>query len=108
MPSRTIRLSRAQIATITQDPQAIKFIESLQRDELEDADSVTVGASPYTYLAQRDGVLIVQGGTVSAISYLRNTGTINVGVVAGAISLLMADAVTITYTVAPTVTFLPS
>jgi hypothetical protein len=108
MPNRTIRLSRAQIATITEDPQAIKFFEALQPGPLDDSDSVTVGVSPYTYLAERDGVLIVQGGTVSAISYVRNSSSINVGVVAGAIPLLMADAVTITYTVLPTVTFLPS
>lgn len=105
---RTITLSRAQIAAITTDPQAIKFLEGLQRGPLEDADSVTVGVSPYTYLAERDGTLMVRGGTVSSIVYVRNTGTFNVGVVAGAIPILMADAVVITYTVLPTVTFLPT
>jgi len=105
---RTRRLSRDQIATITTDPQAIKFIESLQTGPLEDADVVTVGVSPYTYLAERDGTLVVQGGTVSQIAYVRNTGSINLGITAGPIPLLMADAITITYTVLPTVSFLPS
>lgn len=105
---RTIRLSRAQISTITQDPQAIKFLEALQSGPLEDADVVTVGASPFTYLAERDGTLVVRGGTVSQIEYLRNSGSINLGVIAGPIPVLMADAITITYTVLPTVTFLPA
>jgi len=105
---RTNRLSRAQIATITQDPQAIKFFEALQGGPLEDAGAVTVGASPFTYLAEDDGVLIVQGGTVSQIDYLRNTGTTNLGVTAGPVPVLAADTIIITYTVLPTVTFLPS
>jgi len=108
MSNRQARLSRAQIATITQDPQAIKFFEALQSGDLQDGGSVTVGVSPYTYLASQDGTLIVRGGTVSQISYVRNTGSFNIGVVAGPIPMLMADAVTITYTVLPTVTFLPS
>lgn len=105
---RTNKLSRSQIAAITTDPQAIKFFESLGGGDLEDANVITVGASPYTYLAERNGVLVVQGGTVSQIAYVRNSGTVNLGVTAGPVPLLMADAVTITYTVLPTVTFLPS
>lgn len=105
---RVRKLSRAQIATITTDPQAIKFFEALGGGELEDANAITVGASPYTYLADSDGVLVVRGGTVSQIAYVRNSGSINLGVIAGPIPLLAADAVTITYTVLPTVTFLPS
>lgn len=106
--SRTIRLSRVQISTISTDPQVIKFFESLQGGDLQDASPVAVGASPFTYLAERTGTLVVQGGTVTALSYVRNAGTVNLGVIAGPIPVLMADAVTITYAVAPTVTFLPS
>jgi hypothetical protein len=105
---RPIRLSRAQIATITQDPQAIKFFEALQSGDLQDSSAVTLGVSPYTYVAPGDGVLVVRGGTVSQIGYLRNTVSINIGVVAGPIPVLMADGIVITYTVAPTVTFIPS
>lgn len=106
--SRTIRLSRAQITTITQDPQAIKFFEALQGGVLQDAGAVTVGASPFTYLAEQAGLLIVSGGTVSQIAYLRNGISTITGVTAGPIPLLMADGVVITYTVLPTVTFIPS
>lgn len=105
---RLIKLSRAQIATITNDPQAIKFFEALGGGNLEDADSITVGLSPYTYLADRNGTLVVQGGTVSQIAYVRNGASTNLGVIAGPVPVLTADAVTITYSVLPTVTFLPS
>ncbi len=105
---RVERLSREQLARISTDPQVIKFFESLMRSTLPDPEVVTLGASPYTYLADRDGVLIIRAGTVSQLDYVRNTTSVPIGVVAGAIPMLLADAVVITYAVAPTVTFLPS
>ena len=106
--SRVSRLSRQQLAQISQDPQVIKFFESLMRGPLVDPVVVTVGASPFTYLAEGDGVLIVDGGTVSQVDYVRNSTSVDAGVVAGAFQILKADAITITYAAAPTVTFLPS
>lgn len=105
---RASRLSRQQLAQISTDPQVIKFFESLMRGPLVDPAVVTVGVSPFTYLAEGDGLLIIEGGTVSQVDYVRNTTTVDVGVVAGAVPVLAADAITITYAVAPTVTFLPS
>jgi len=107
MPSAN-RLSRAQLATISADSQIIKFFESLMRGQLVDPAVITVGASPYTYTAEADGLLIVAGGTVSQIAYLRNATSVPLGVIAGSVQVLSGDAITITYTVAPTVTFLPS
>lgn len=107
MPS-TSRLSRQQLAQISQDPQVIKFFESLMRGLPIEPAVVTVGASPFTYLAEVDGLLIIEGGTVSQVDYVRNTTSVNTGVVAGALPILSADAITITYAVAPTLTFLPS
>jgi hypothetical protein len=105
---RTTRLSRQQLAQISQDPQVIKFFEGLMRGPLLDPEVVTLGASPDTYIVEEDGVLIVNGGTVSQIDYTRNATAVPVGVVAGPIPVLAGDSITITYAVAPTVTFLPS
>lgn len=71
------------------------------------AEAVTPGASPYTFTAGRDGHLIVRAGTVSQIDYVRNGATSAIGVTAGLFPLLVGDGIRITYTVAPTVTFIP-
>lgn len=71
------------------------------------AESVTPGASPYTFTANRDGQLIVRDGTVSLIEYLRNGAATTIGLTAGLFPLLLGDGIKVTYTVAPTITFIP-
>jgi hypothetical protein len=71
-------------------------------------NSVTPTASPFVFTAPRRGFLIVQGGTVSFVSYSRDQVTFhNTGVVAGAIPASKGDLVSVTYSVAPTLTFVP-
>ena len=71
------------------------------------ATAVTVGASPYTYTnsSASNQQIFIQGGTVSAISFNPNGGT---GIALSAFTdniMVMRpnDALTITYTSAPTV-----
>lgn len=71
---------------------------------------VTPGASPYTYqnTSGRPGDMIVSGGTVSAIAFSRNNATFySVGGVSGVFPLSAYDFLRVTYTVAPTMTFIP-
>lgn len=70
-------------------------------------EAITVGASPYAYAPGFDGFATVSGGTVSSITISRDAGVTNVatGVVAGIFPLSLMDTLTITYTVAPTLTF---
>jgi len=71
---------------------------------------VTPGASPYTYqnTSGRPGNMIVSGGTVSAIAFSRDNATFySVGVVSGVFPLSAYDFLRVTYTVAPTMTFIP-
>jgi hypothetical protein len=71
--------------------------------------AVTPGASPYTYSAAVRGSLIVSGGTVSLIEFSRDGITFySVGQVAGMFLLCATDRLRITYTVLPTVTFVPA
>lgn len=71
--------------------------------------AVTLGASPYEYTAPRAGSVIVNGGTVSLIEFSRDgTNYYNVGQVAGMFRLNATDRLRITYTVVPTVTFVPT
>lgn len=73
----------------------------------ENVSPVTLGASPYTYTAPRGGTLIVTGGTVAAIAFSRDGVTFYSMLTAGSFPVGAADRVRITYTVAPTVTFVP-
>jgi hypothetical protein len=71
--------------------------------------ALTIGASPYTYVAGVKGSLIVSGGTVSAIAFSRDGATFySTGQTAGMFPLNARDSLRITYTVLPTVTFVPS
>lgn len=70
--------------------------------------TVTVGASPFDYIASAPGSVVVTGGTVSAIDITRNTVTLPTGQTAGIFPVATGDIVTITYSVAPDVSFVPS
>lgn len=72
------------------------------------AAAVTVTASPFTFTAPFNGAVAVAIGTVSAIALIRQGVSVPVGVVAGLIPVSRLDQVQITYTVAPTVNFLPT
>jgi hypothetical protein len=67
----------------------------------------TVEASPWTYTAGTIGDLFVTGGTVSAIVLSRSGASVTV-LTNRFIPMAANDTVTITYTVLPTVTFVPS
>lgn len=69
--------------------------------------SITAGASPYTYRTQQDGTLSIVGGTMSAVSLARAGVTISLAVSTPMIPISPGDAVTIAYTVAPTLKLIP-
>ena len=71
---------------------------------------VTPGASPYTYqnTSGRPGDMIVSGGAVSDVAFSRDNATFySVGIVSGVFPLSAYDFLRVTYTVAPTMTFIP-
>lgn len=70
------------------------------------AITVSPSASPFTYTALFNGVLSVTGGTVSAISIIRQGTTVATGITAGLVHVRRSDQVRVTYTSAPTVVFL--
>lgn len=79
---------------LTQPPQA--------------AQEVTVGGSPFTYTASVSGTLIVKGGAISALSFTRARTTIDITGLTDTVSMAQKDQTEITYTVAPSVWFVPS
>ena len=68
-------------------------------------EPVVLSASPFQYAASVVGTLVVTGGTVSLKQLTRKRDTITVADTM--ISVSLGDIVTVTYTVAPTITFVP-
>lgn len=70
--------------------------------------AITVGASPYAYTAPAAGMVVVSGGTVSAITLKRGApAAISVGETSGIIPVSAGDIVSTTYSVLPTMSFVP-
>jgi predicted Rossmann-fold nucleotide-binding protein len=67
--------------------------------------AITVGASPFSYKAMGDGVVIVTGGTVSLIEYGRNGTFTTTGITVGLVPVSRGDTVRVTYTALPAMTF---
>ncbi len=71
-------------------------------------NSVTPGASPYTYKASRRGFLIIQGGTMGIVQFSRSgTQNYNTGVTQGCFPLSDGDSLVMTFGSAPTLPFVP-
>lgn len=88
--------------------QWFRYLAALSTSSGGKAVTATVGGSPFTYTAPSAGHVLVSGGTVSAISLTRGRTTIATGMTSGFVPVSAGDAVTVTYTVAPAVTFLPT
>ena len=76
--------------------------------QAQPSQAVTVGLSPYTFTASSNGALVIVGGTAALISIIRQGVLIPSGLVDGIFPMSRLDQVRITYTIAPTVTFLPT
>ncbi len=64
--------------------------------------SITPGASPYSYVAQSRGAVNVVGGTVSAIALKRNGVSTTLNGIAGVFPVSAGDVLVVTYSVVPT------
>lgn len=70
--------------------------------------AITPTGSPFVYQALLRGQFLVAGGTVSAVEFSRDGTTFyNAGITAGFVQMDAGDQVRVTYTVAPTLTFVP-
>ena len=70
---------------------------------------ITVGASPFDYVAQEPGTIIIVGGTLTNVSLIRGVDTLAMGNAARIIPVAIEDTVRITYSVVPTsITFVPA
>jgi hypothetical protein len=72
------------------------------------ASTITVEASPFIYTTTSAGNVSVTGGTVSSIMVLRQGIQVPTGMTSGLIPVSPGDQVIVTYSVAPSMTFLPA
>lgn len=68
--------------------------------------SPTVTASPFSYLVKQPGMVVLSGGTVSLVQLIRGKITISMGTTT-AFPVEIQDTVKITYSVLPTLKFVP-
>jgi hypothetical protein len=70
--------------------------------------AIVPGVSPYSYVAAIGGSVIVTGGTVSKVEVSRDGVTfIATGQTSGMFALSMGDTLRVTYSVVPTMHFMP-
>lgn len=69
--------------------------------------AISVTASPFSYTVKEPGMVTITGGTVSNVALTRGTVTINFGSI-NLVPVGINDIVTVTYSVLPTIKFVPS
>jgi len=71
--------------------------------------AISVQASPLSYTAPSKGFVIVSGGTVTSIMFSRTAGTFYLtGETAGVFPMAQNDILKVTFSVAPTMVFIPT
>lgn len=97
---------------VVKDNTSSAWYRYLQQNELGTppaAESAVIPTgSPFTYTAGRKGFLIIQGGTVSQVAFSRSGTFYNVGQTSGAFTLDQNDQIKVTYSVAPTLIWVPT
>jgi hypothetical protein len=70
---------------------------------------ITVNPSPFTFSAPIKGQVLISGGTVSAVQFTRDgTNIYSTGATAGPFLVNQSDRLIVTYTVIPTMVFVPA
>jgi len=84
-----------------------RFWVGLLQEQPQGAEiPITVGPSPFTYTAPLGGNALISGGTISAIQLVRTMAN-NLGPGENVVPLSNGDQLIITYSVKPTIVFMP-
>jgi len=106
LPSRLLRLVKPD-SGLPEETWYQFLVRLAQLSAERPIAPVSVGASPFVYTAFTIGHIFVSGGTVSAIS-LERSGVALACPSNVFIPVAANDMVTVTYSVLPTMTFIPS
>lgn len=70
---------------------------------------ITIGLSPFDYIVEEPGTIIIVGGTLTDVSLIRGSDTLAMGNAARIIPVGIQDTVRVTYSIVPTsITFIPA
>lgn len=84
-----------------------RFFSALYQGQPSSAESgITVGISPFSYVAPTAGNMLITGGTVSAIQITRSFTTLT-NLTSGLFPLSKGDTLTVTFAGLPTMTWYP-
>ena len=106
LPSRLLRLVKDD-AGLPHETWYQFFIRLAQLSAERPIEAISVGVSPFVFTARTIGHVFITGGTVSA----RSLGRSGVALAVPSdifIPVAANDTVTVTYSVLPTMTFIPS
>jgi len=67
---------------------------------------IIVGTSPFSYVVKQPGMVVLSGGTISAVSLVRGKTTISMGT-NRVFTVEIADTVIVTWSGLPTMSFVP-
>jgi hypothetical protein len=68
---------------------------------------VAVSASPTSFTASQRGTVGISAGTLTAVSLTRAGTTVALGTTTRSVLVASGDVVTVSYSVAPTISFIP-
>lgn len=88
---------------------ALGFTAAANGGFVNNVGSVTVGSSPFT-LTNSNGYtedVVIAGGTVSAVGFVRNSTTVALIATTNRVTLSPGDKAVVTYSAAPTMTSIP-
>lgn len=88
--------------------EAFRRFSAQQTTQPGDIAPVAPTGSPFSYTASESGSLHITGGAVSAVTLARASVTLATGMTSGFFPMSTGDIVKITYTVLPTVNFVPN
>lgn len=91
----------------TLDPVWVLFLTSLVGDAAP-IETITLDGSPFAYTVSFPGNVLISGGTVTNLSLQRARVTIDpLPMTSGFIPVMLGDIITVTYSVAPDMWFIP-
>lgn len=107
------RTGQSQGNTIT-DPTIIAIMADedgavfIQNQSVAPIVTISVGSSPFAYTASRSGSVWISPGTYTDVQLKRGITTLDFGYVTrGIFPVAIGDTITVTYTLTPTMYFIP-
>lgn len=67
---------------------------------------VSVGVSPFTYVASGTGNLVISGGAITSVTFTRRPSVVSLGTIR-TVPMSNADMVSVGFTGSPTAVFIP-